>query len=149
VVRADFRVLNSPANLESPWLAFPPSVVSVPRPSGLRSPEAFGLSQQPKPSSLALHRHLGVFTLHAPPRYPRPTSTVSRFPKAPRGSFPALQHLNLRNPSFHSPFEERPNRVALRSGRHSLGFGYPLEVLLVPQAFRGLFQPPTLLGFTL
>jgi len=142
VVRAGFRVFNSPDDLGSSWLASPPSVVSVPRPSGLRPSEASGLSQQPKPSSPALHRHLGVFTSHAPPRYSRPTSTVSRFPKAPRGSFLALQHLNLRNPSFHSP-SPKSVRSALPCAPEgtSSGLATRSTCASVPQASKASFSP--------
>jgi hypothetical protein len=53
-------------------------------------------------SSYALGRHRSVVSFFLPPSYRRPTSTVIRFPKAPRLSFIALQHLRTEEP-FYAP----------------------------------------------
>jgi len=65
-------------------------------------------------SSYALGRHRSVVSFFLPPSYQRPTSTVIRFPKAPRLSFMALQHLRIEEP-FSAPdlSIERPSGFAL------------------------------------
>jgi len=48
-----------------------------------------------------------------------------------------------------TPLErKRPDIVALISGSHILGFGYPLDASFNFRTLGSLFQPPTLLGFS-
>jgi hypothetical protein len=67
-------------------------------------------------SSFALRRHRSVVSFRKPPSYSRPTSTVIRFPKTPRVSFDALQHIRIEEP-FGSPNHSarRPSGVALHT----------------------------------
>jgi len=65
-------------------------------------------------SSSALGRHRSVVSFSMPPSYRRPTSTVIHFPKAPRISFIALQHLRIEEPFC------APNLSARRSSGFAL-----------------------------
>jgi len=90
--------------------------------------------------------------LHVSRAAPVLTSYVDRkpFPQSPSRKLPRPSASQLEEPFFSLPVsEERPVRFALRPGRHILGFGYPLDVRLSPPSLKGLFQPSTLLGFTL
>jgi hypothetical protein len=46
-------------------------------------------------------------------------------------------------------WKKRPVIFALIPGSHTLGFGYPLDASFNFQTLGSLFQPPTLLGFSL
>ena len=56
---------------------------------------------------------------------------------------------DLRALLFTPLLEERPDTVALISGSHTPGFGYPFDVSFNSQTLGSLFQPPTLRGFPL
>jgi len=87
-------------------------------------------------SSYALRRHRSVVSFRKPPLYSRPTSTVIRFPKTPRVSFNALQHIQIEEP-FGSPNHSarRPSGVALHT-RKSRSQG--LATLLAVSALQPL-----------
>jgi len=96
-------------------------------------------------------RHLGVFILK--PAAPLLLPYVNR-----KGLSSGSLRLKLLCPSafadpkalLFTPFwRKRPKTVALISGSHTLGFGYPLDVSFNSQTLGSLFQPPTLLGFPL
>jgi hypothetical protein len=51
---------------------------------------------------------------------------------------------------FFAPLSgPRPEGVALPTGSHAVGFGYPHSVSIHPKSLGSLFQPPTLMGFAL
>jgi hypothetical protein len=148
VVRVCFRVLTSP-NLGSSWLASSPSALSIRGPPGLRFKQAIRPSQRPNPSSRALHRHLGVFTPQKPPPYSRPTSTAVRFPKAPRGSFPALQHLRSEKPFFPLSSRRASETHCPASRKTRPRVWLPSRRAPSSPHLGSLFQLPTLVGFAL
>jgi hypothetical protein len=79
------------------------------------------------------------------------TSHVDREPLwwAPRISFTALQHMRMERPFFLSSFwEDIPQILPCLRKAPPPGFGYPLGGLR-SSILGGLFQPPTLMGFTL
>jgi hypothetical protein len=99
----------------------------------------------------ALSGHLSALSPHGRPAS-RPSST-SKKPrcKAPRSSFPALQHFRPRRP-FFSRSLSTPRPVCLPFTPRKIphpGFGYPLCGTPCHHDLEGLFQPSTLLGFSL
>lgn len=102
-----FRALQSFCSQDlgsQSWLASSPFALTYRGPWGFQSQRVLPTNQRKQPSSRALQRHLGVLTSRALPIYPRPTSTVSRSPPAPRVSFLALQHIRNRGPISSRPF---------------------------------------------
>jgi len=147
-----FAVLQSVPfrNLGSVSVCFLPFGPFHPWALGSSAPKGAGPAWAKRHSSRALTRHLGVFISSVPPAYSRPASTAVRFGKAPRWSFPALQHFRTMVPLFAPPLSRRrPGSFALLPGGHVLGFGYPHDVSSSPVTLGGLFQPPTLMGFAL
>jgi len=132
-------------------LPSPFSSLGCPGPEGFQFRAALSPTLiRPRFSSSALRRHRSVVSFRKPTSYPRPTSTVIRFPKTPRVSFDALQHIQIEEPFFFTePFGPASERLCPAHSEVPLsGFGYP------PSGVRSsnlgsVFQRPTLLGFTL
>jgi len=151
VVPLRFRVFSS-RNLGSFYGLLPPlSALIVSRPLG--SLVLRGIWLQPSNQNI-------LSCACAPPRrfHPEPAASllvtyVTRKPLS-IGSL-RLKLLcpsaftDLRALLFTPLWEKRPKIVALISGSHTLGFGYPLDVSFNSQTLGSLFQPPTLLGFPL
>jgi len=151
VVPSRFRVF-SPVNLGSSHGLLPPlPALIVSRPLG--SSVLRGIWLQPSNQNI-------LSCAYAPPRrlHPEPAASllvtyVNRKPL----SIGSLRLKLLCPSAFADPkallftplWRKRPKIVALISGSHTLGFGYPLDVSFNFQTLGSLFQPPTLLGFPL
>lgn len=100
-------------------------------------------------SSSALRRHRSVVSFRKPPSYSRPTSTVIRFPKTPRVSFEALQHIQIEEP-FFSPNHSarRPSGFALHTrksrsqGLATLPAAFALRTLEASFSFQRSWASP-------
>jgi len=144
-------VLPKPRKLHG--LLPPLSAFCVIRPIGF-----IGSERHPHPVKFVEHpllrfRATSASSSRSPlPLYSRSTSTVAQFRKAPcfSSSF-AFQRFRIQEPFFSLPFRGSVHKhSALACGSHTLGFGYPLDVCFFSSRTLGsLFQPPTLVGFTL
>jgi hypothetical protein len=84
------------------------------------------------------------------PLYRWLASTVSRPQKAPRLSFFALQHFRNQGPFFSLPLlRKRLGGFALSPKSSALRVWLPSRRSQAPRSLGDLFQPPTLVGFSL
>jgi len=148
-VFACFRVFG-PVDLEGLWLAFSPSVLGFPRTLGSsasRLPDDSEFSSSGG-SSLALRRRLSVFLLTR-----RPPTRVSCRPWATLGEHLAMclrpySICGRGNPIFRL-LSKASHRFYLTSRRSRSEGLATLSAVSSFHALGSLFQPPTLMGFSL